>query len=158
MNEQIRTLKADLAADLQAIAEGFAALGRYAESPADEDQLIALGYRLHNLYSAFESVFQRVAETFENQISDRAGWHAELLHRMTLNIEGIRPALISRETYECLDELRRFRHLFRSAYRAPFGDAERLAVVRRKAQTLQRLYPADMARFVEFLNSLIAAE
>jgi hypothetical protein len=109
---------------------------------------------LHNLYCAFESIFQRVAEVFENQISDQAGWHAELLHRMTLDIEGIRPGLISRVTYDSLDELRRFRHLFRSAYRLHL-DPERLALVRRKAKVLEQRYPADMARFLNFLDSLL---
>ncbi len=37
---------------------------------------------------------------------------------MKLRIEGIRPALLSLETAGILDELRRFRHLFRHAYTA----------------------------------------
>jgi hypothetical protein len=52
-----------------------------------------------------------------------------------------------------LDELRRFRHLFRSAYRLHL-DAERLALVCKKAQALKLLYDADMERFLTFLDSL----
>lgn len=154
MNAQIQTLKAEIAADLQAIAEIYAALNRYPDALASEEQLIAVAYHLHNLYCAFESIFQRVAEVFENQITDHAGWHAEVLHRMTLGIEGIRPALISPAAYDALDELRRFRHLFRSAYRLHL-DPERLALVRRRASALEQLYPTDMARFLAFLDSLL---
>lgn len=157
MNAQIQTLKADIAADLKAIAETYTTINRYAAGPTGEEQLIVLAYYLHNLYCAFESIFQHIAEVFENQIPDRASWHTELLRRMTLDIEGVRPRLLSDEAYDCLDELRRFRHLFRSAYRLRL-DAERLALVQKKAQTLERIYRADIERFVAFLNSLLEAE
>ncbi len=153
MNAQIKTLKADIAADLRAIADIYASLSGYPEELAARDQLIAVAYYLHNLYSAFESIFQRVAEVFENQITDRSAWHAELLHRMTLDIEGIRPRVLGATAFDCLDELRRFRHVFRGSYRLHL-DPERLALVRRKARTLQTVYPEDMNRFLAFLNSL----
>ena len=91
MNAQIRTLKADMTADVRAIAELYAALERYDPLPHGEEPLIAVAYYLHNLSCAFERLFQRVAEVFEPQLSERAGWHAALLRRMTLDIEGIRP-------------------------------------------------------------------
>ncbi len=157
MNAQIRTLKADITADLKAIAEIYEALERYDPLPPGDEPLIAVAYYLHNLYCAFESLFQRVAEVFENQLSDRAGWHAELLRRMTLDIEGIRPRLLSEAADDSLDELRRFRHLFRSAYRLHL-DAERLALVHKKAHGLKLVYRADIARFLSFLDSLLDVE
>lgn len=154
MSAKIRTLKADIAADLQAVVEIYASLKRYPDTLASGDQLIAVAYYLHNLYCAFESIFQRVAKAFENQVADETGWHAELLRRMTLDIEGVRPGLVSPAAYDSLDELRRFRHFFRSAYRFQL-DPERLALVRKKAIALEPVYPADMARFVSFLDSLL---
>lgn len=154
MNAQIRMLKADIAADLETIAEIYASLNRYDAEPSGEEQLIVVAYYLHSLYCTFESIFQRIAEVFGNHISERAGWHADLLRRMTLNVEGIRPRLLSEEAYDCLDELRRFRHLFRSAYRLRL-DAERLALVRKKARVLEQAYPADIKRFLAFLDTLV---
>jgi hypothetical protein len=157
MDIQIQTLKADIQADLKAIAEIYVALGHYGTMIADnEETLIIVAYYLHNLYCAFESIFQRIAEVFGNQISDQAGWHAELLRRMTLEIEGHRPRLLSDGAYDALDELRRFRHLFRSAYRLHL-DADRLALVRRKARVLDQIYRADVERFLAFLDSLLKA-
>jgi hypothetical protein len=150
---QIRTLKADITADLQAIAQIYTALNRYPDVPVGEEQAILVAYYLHNLYCAFESIFQRVAEVFENHISDQAVWHAELLHRMTLDIEGVRPHLVSAEAFDSLDELR-FRHVFRSAYRLRL-DPERLALVRRKAQALEKVYRADADCFLAFLDGLV---
>jgi len=157
MNAQIRMLKADIKADLKAIAEVYAALKPYPLRPSKDEELIVVAYYLHNLYCAFESIFQRIAEVFGEQIPEQAGWHAELLHRMTLDIEGSRPRLLSDEAYDCLDELRRFRHLFRSAYRLHL-DAERLALVRRKANTLEQIYITDIEHFMVFLDSLLQAE
>ncbi len=120
MKPEIQTLKAEISADLQAIAEIYREIDRL---PADADaeyRPIVEAYFLHNLYTAFETIFQRVARVFGNGISDQSGWHADLLRRMSLDIEGIRPHVISRESYLALDELRRFRRLFRSGYRLHF--------------------------------------
>ena len=157
MNVQIRTLKADIAADLRGISEIYSSLDGYPDVLVDQEQMIAVAYYLHNLYCAFESIFQRVAEVFENQITDRTTWHAELLRRMTLDIEGVRPYLIGSAALDSLDELRRFRHLFRSAYRLHL-DPERLDLVRRKARALEAVYRVDMDRFLGFLDSLLQVE
>jgi len=153
MNAQIQLLKADIAADLEAIAEIYQALGRCGTALSDESQRIIVAYFLHNLYCAFESIFQRIAEVFGNHISERAGWHADLLRHMTLDIEGLRPRLLSTQAYDSLDELRRFRHVFRSAYRMHL-DADRLALVYRKARQLEQVYQMDIQQFIGFLNEL----
>jgi len=56
-------------------------------------------YQLHNLYCAFEDLFRIVANFFENTIENRS-YHIGLLRRMSISIEGIRPALLSAEAYK----------------------------------------------------------
>ncbi len=153
MNVQIQTLKADIAADLEAIAEIYQALDQCGTDLRGEQQRIVAAYYLHNLYCAFESIFQRIAQIFGNHISERADWHADLLRRMTLDIEGVRPRLLSAQAYDSLDELRRFRHVFRSAYRLRL-DADRLALVYRKARALDQVYRTDIQQFIGFLDDL----
>ena len=53
MKERIQTLRADIQADLQAIAEIYAALARHRMDLSDEDEAIVVAYYLHNLYCAF---------------------------------------------------------------------------------------------------------
>ena len=154
MNVELRTLRADIAADLKMAAGIYTVLDSYRERLTEEEDLIVVGYYLHNLYCAFESIFQHIAGIFGNQVSDQAGWHADLLRRMTLDIEGLRPRLLSEAAYESLDELRRFRHLFRSAYRMHL-DADRLSLVYKKAQSLNQVYRVDMERFQAFLDDLL---
>ena len=82
----------------------------------EREQVESLGYRLHNLYCAWEDLFLIVARHFENHIEDKSRYHSELLSRMSLDIPGIRPALLDASSSRILDELRGFRHVFRHAY------------------------------------------
>ena len=84
----------------------------------DEYMFAALGYTLHNLYTAFESFFLRIAKFFENNL-EQTEWHSALLERMTLRIEGVRPAVIDLDFMNRLGELMRFRHLYRNLYKTP---------------------------------------
>ncbi len=51
-------------------------------------ELESLGYQLHNLYCAFEDLFEVVAGTFENQIEEEGRYHIELLRRLTVRSKG----------------------------------------------------------------------
>ena len=82
---------------------------------ADAFTWAALGYTLHNLYNAFENYFLRIAKYFEKSL-ETSEWHKDLLHRMGLEVEGVRPALLDRAHRDQLHELRRFRHVFRNIY------------------------------------------
>ncbi len=137
MNEKIRLLQAEIQADLQSIEEVYKILATIGKKRTEPEMDVVLGYYLHILYGLFENIFTRIAVAFENQVADKSRWHKALLRRMTLNIEGIRPAVIRPETYRSLDELRRFRHLFRNAYLLHF-DPDRLALVLKEAEQLRR--------------------
>lgn len=156
MKEPIKLLKADIAADEQVIARLYEALAGTWDRPDTPEQAIVVGYYLHNLYMGFAHIFERVAEMFENQIADKSQWHAQLLRRMSLDIPEMRPRLISDEAYECLDELRRFRHVFRSAYTIRL-DADRLKLAISRARRLRELYPAEFSRFQTFLDQMAQA-
>lgn len=83
------------------------------------------GYWLHNLYCAFEDLFKIVAGFWENDVNADGEYHIHLLRRMLVRIEGVRPALLSKESYISLNEMRGFRHVFRHSY--SYGlDAERI--------------------------------
>lgn len=153
MSEATKLLQADIAADERVISRLYTALSSVWDELDSSEHAIVAGYYLHNLYMAFEHIFERVAETFENHISDKSQWHAQLLHRMILDVPSLRPRLVSDEAYECLDELRRFRHVFRSAYTINL-DQERLKLVIRRARRLREIYPEELSRFQQFLNQL----
>ena len=157
MHEKIRLLQAEIQADLGDIEKAYEVLASASGRMAEGEMGIVVGYYVQVIYGLFENLFQRIATAFGNQITDEARWHAQLLRRMTLDVKKVRPCVIGEETYECLDELRRFRHLFRNAYVLSF-DRVRLALVLKKAQRLAQLYGPDLEEFSSFLDDLAGEE
>lgn len=82
----------------------------------DEFMLRAAGSLLHDFYNVIETAFERIAHEINGGVPATPDWHARLIEDMTLDLPGIRPAVISPETREIFDELRRFRHRFRHLY------------------------------------------
>lgn len=63
----------------------------------DVRNLIAQAYHLHNSYNALENSFEQISRAFENHVEDSPHWHKTLLNKMFLEMEGIRPAVLSDE-------------------------------------------------------------
>lgn len=154
MKDKFLILERNIQEDLERIEKLYEDLGSpELEESVSQDTLILASYRLHGLYTAFENIFRNIAAMFENQLNERAGWHRELLQRMRLDLTPIRPAVIDAEAYEKLDELLRFRHVFRSLYGVDL-DPLRLQIVLRRALELKPLYRAQIERFLEFLRGM----
>jgi hypothetical protein len=124
--------------DAAGVFQGLLARNRRAQERIDagaHDELdwAALGYTIHNIYSAAESYCLLVAKFFENDLDPRT-WHRDLIRRMTLDIPGVRPRLLGRELAEALDELRGFRHVFRNLYGAAL-DPERVRLAQARVVT-----------------------
>jgi hypothetical protein len=153
MNVQLQTLKSDMQVELDAIERIFQSLPAMGADLADVKEAIIVGYYLHNLYNAFESIFKLVATAFENHIPDPTQWHALMLDRMGRDIENVRPRLLSDAAIDSLDELRRFRHLFRHLYRYDLRpDGVQIALT--KAHRLQSVYQTDIETFMHFIANL----
>lgn len=153
MNVRLQTLKSDVQVEVEIIARIYQTLPESGTNLTDVKEAIVVGYYLHNLYNAFESIFCLVAEAFENHIPDPSRWHALMLDRMGRDIENIRPRLLSPAAVDCLDELRRFRHLFRHLYRydlRPEGVQKALL----KAQELEEIYQDDIETFFSFIDNV----
>ena len=71
---------------------------------------------------------------------------------MRLNAMPLRPAVVDDEAFEALDELRRFRHLFRHAYGVRL-EARRLQLVLDSALELQAIYEDQLNEFLVFLEA-----
>lgn len=152
--ERLTVLQAEIKAQTQEIEGIYARIEDRIKwgtdlnlSPTNKAAMESVGYQLHNLYCAFEDLFKIVAETFENHIQDKSKYHQELLKRMAISIEGVRPRLLSQECCLLLDNLRSFRHLFRHAYSYEL-DERKLKIVLEDAFILRKIYPADVGVFL----------
>ncbi|MFQ6100785.1 MAG: hypothetical protein ACE5OS_06070 [Anaerolineae bacterium] len=149
----LTVLTSDVEAQMALIEDIFAGLERRAAGlePDDEVRMESVAYQIHNLYNAAEDLLKITAAHFENQIADSARWHTALLHRMTQEITGVRPPLLSQETYRLLNSLRGFRHFFRHAYAAPVEYAQ-LQINLDKARQLRPRLREDVERFLSQLQ------
>lgn len=148
--ERIALLHADIESQSRQIENIYGKLKERGEGPG-QVYLESLAYQLHNLYCAFEDLFKVIAGTFENRIDDQPRYHLELLKRMTISVEGVRPAFLSQECYRLIDNLRAFRHLFRHAYSYEL-DERKVSLVLEDAIRLKEIYPKDIQTFLNQLK------
>lgn len=155
MIEKIKRLKSEIQADLEKIAGLYLRIdGAYKEYAGTEKYAVSveLSFYLNQLYTGFERIFKNIAVFFENDI-DSGKWHFSLIERMSIDIEDIRPAVISRKTFVYLNEIRGFRHFFRHAYAVDI-DREKLDIVLKKVFLLRNIYPSEFRMFYDFLSEL----
>jgi len=148
--ERLVILKAELNAQLSEIEDIYKKL-EDRRKKRGKAGIESIAYQLHNLYCAFEDLFKIVAETFENHIQDKTKYHMELLKRMTVSIEGVRPQLLSQESYILLDNLRSFRHFFRHAYSYEI-DVRKVRIVLDDADKLREMFKKNVEIFLESLS------
>ena len=115
------------------------------QAPAKE-MIESAGYWMHNLYSAYEDLFKLVSGFWENNLAVDGDFHVNLLKRMILDIQDVRPPLLSEDSYRILNELRGFRHVFRHAY--SYGlDGERVKFLLRKTLKNEKDILKDLKTF-----------
>lgn len=149
---RLEVLERNIQADLRTIEGLYGELGEPELGESEEqERLIVIAYRLHGLYSAFENIFRNISSAFENH-RDPSGWRRQLLRRMRLDLSPVRPAVIDESAYDKLEELRRFRHVFRTNYGTRL-DPLRLQLALRRTLELKPVYRQQIERFLEFLRT-----
>ena len=122
---------------------------------ATSEAVESTGYWLHNLYCAYEDLFKIVSSFWENNVRDDGSFHQSLIRRMLLNIEGVRPQLISETAFKHLDELRSFRHVFRHAYIYGLDDERVIHLINRVVKEKNATI-GELRRFKGIISELIA--
>jgi hypothetical protein len=117
----------------------------------DDYYLDSVALNLHGLYSGFERVFTHIAETIDGDLPRGEDWHKLLLGQMKNEFPGIRPAVISTETAEVLDELRKFRHVVRNVYTHRL-DPVRLGKLVKDSSKIFAQLNAELLAFAAFLE------
>lgn len=68
------------------------------------------------IYTSIEKIFTRLASHIDEDVPSESSWGSTLLNRMSSELPGVRPSVISRETLDVLNELHSFRHNCRNNY------------------------------------------
>ena len=114
---------------------------------------IVIAELMVDYYTCLETCFLRISQFFENHLSD-SRWHADLLEKMTLRIEGTRDAVISDSTAAALSELMKFRH-FRRYYFELEYDWDKLDYLQKVYARVRAVIPDELAAFQVFLHALM---
>ena len=113
-------------------------LAKCRDAAPTEIELSALAATLHSFYTGVENIFKRVAVELDGEPVHGDAWHRELLHRMK-TATARRPALLSEELHDTLNEYLRFRHVFRNAYSFDLDWRKMSPLVLRLEETFQKL-------------------
>jgi hypothetical protein len=142
-----QTLREELLNDCRVAIEAFGKAQTRFERE-EEIAFEACAHQLAQMYNAIEQMGLRVAKAFENSIDDEKGWHGALLNRLSIQISGVRPALLPQELKLPLSELKGFRHVFVHAYDLEI-DPEKLALLLRYARAVADRLPDTVERFMQ---------
>ena len=102
------------------LAELAEAIDRLLAPAGDERgewmRALALAFEVERFYTAVESLLARVLRALDGDVPSGSNWHLELLRAACVEVEGCRPAVVSRAVENDLRELLKFRHLTRHGY------------------------------------------
>jgi hypothetical protein len=122
--DKFRKQQATEREQLQRLLSGIhGLLGRCRTTAPSEIELSALAALLHSFYTGVENIFKRVVVELDGDPVRGDAWHRELLLRMKTPTAH-RPALLSEELHDSLNEYLRFRHVFRNANSFLFSVAD----------------------------------
>lgn len=121
----------------------------------DEFDWTSLGFVIHNVYTLLENYFLRVSKYFENDL-DSASRHKDLVNRMSLEIEDVRPRLFDRNLAEKINELRAFRHIFRFIYQSDL-DIEKLKTLNIKLPEIIKRFNNCHGHFIQQLRKILGS-
>lgn len=152
---QLERLRRELDDDRRALdrhgTEASALAAAWAE-PESQRIVVLAGATVHFYFTALESIIERVARTLDHEVPAGERWHTELLSQGTVELPGIRPAVLPRALLPDLVALLGFRHFYRHGYAAVF-DQER---VRRELGRVVSLHP-EIAKALDGLDAFLEA-
>lgn len=134
-------------ADLQRLREEHAGVPM---ARGDGYMLRARASILHDFYSGIERIFLRIAQELNGGAPGTERWHRDLLQDMTLELAGVRPAVISTELHGLLVPFLGFRHLFRNVYGFVI-DADRMDRLDAGFDEAFLRFHGEMRRFLDWM-------
>ena len=115
-----------------------------------EEVETTIAKNLVDCYRGLENIFRRIALDVDLRMPDGSRWHKELLTQMA-EPQAERQPVISQETFEALEELLEFRHVFNNIY----GEELVYEQTERNAKQIDELFNGllvELDAFVAYLE------
>jgi hypothetical protein len=136
--------------DLKRAVDRVERLLQRARQTGDDGYLDGVALNLHSFYNGVERLFEDITRTLEEALPTGPNWHQDLLRQMAAELATIRPSVISRDTRDCLDEYRAFRHIVRHVYTFNLR-ASRIVELSDNLRMCYQMVIEDFARFISYL-------
>jgi hypothetical protein len=158
VSEQYRVLAGRIHRELEelgrVVTRAERALEAARQRPEDQDlYLDSAALNLHDFYSGLERVFSLIASSVDESVPRGHEWHRELLRQMGTDIPQVRPAVLSAQTVQNLEEYLGFRHVVRHIYAFEF-DFERVERLVRHLRPLFERVSTELEAFANLLERL----
>lgn len=117
---------------------------------AYEAYIDSIAHNLENFYLAVKELFKMVCVATEEGLPEGERWRSILLKNMTKEIKGVRPSVITMETYKMMDDYRKFRHLARNIYTFNIVP-EKVLILAKSVSKAFKSFEGDIKGFVKFM-------
>ncbi|NJN96934.1 MAG: antitoxin [Anaerolineales bacterium] len=144
--------------ELVALAQTTTAIDRHWQrakaSGGDQDAFLnSVALNLHSFYNGLERTLELIALEMDGGTLGGETWHIELLRQMTMELPPVRPAVLSVEASQNLDEYRKFRHRVRNIYAIQLIPARMEYLVENLPSTWLQIR-IELSAFADFLDGL----
>jgi len=106
---------------------------------------------LHSFYTEIEKILKLVAQEWDGKLPSSGSWHRDLLTQMS-GATATRPAVLTSDLVESLDEFLNFRHLFRGAS-IVLMRWDKLHPLVSRIEPTRRQVGEEISAFIRFLES-----
>jgi hypothetical protein len=155
MNKKYLVLIQNINSELDEISKTVQRAKKAWTLAIDRDEplyLDSVALSLHDFYNGLERIFERIAVNVDEFKPGSINWHQEILKQMAIEIPNIRPAVISKDLKENLDEYRAFRHIVRNIYSHNFRTDKMKSLIENIDKLFNEL-ENSIQIFCEFLKS-----
>lgn len=121
------------------------------EQTNDELYIDSAALNLQGAYNGVERLFVIIVRDIDGEQPVGNNWHQQLLKQMAMEVDAIRPAVISVVSLQGLDNYRAFRHIVRHVYSEEF-DAQRIGELVVEARQVFSQVAAELQAFARFLE------
>jgi hypothetical protein len=139
--------------DIFTLIDRIKAAWRKARDTEDDFYLDSVALNLHGLYSGLERIFEKIASTIDGSVPTGVNWHQELLNQMAVEVPRIRPAVISIDLKDDLEEYRGFRHVVRNVYTYRL-DPDKLRPLVKNINKIWKKIDKELSAFAKFLRDV----
>jgi hypothetical protein len=160
MNERVSRLAARIRTELAELNRVVARLRQawdHRQRTGDDLYLDSVALNLHGFCAGLERLFELIATRVDGQMPQGPNWHQALLLQMSQERPEVRPAVLSDQTRQQIEDYRVFRHVVRNLYTFQFDPDKLRRLVEGSVAALVAAQ-TELQSFADFLAARSEAE